>query len=436
MQYRWAISLAMLLTPATIQALSLTEALDIVRQESITLQALSAETRQAEAVHQQSSQAYLPSVSADASWLRADSSLISGVPVPEFGIPPTIQRTDFGPVEGTVTGVQVVQPLFNADAIKLRQAASLKLDARRYAEQWGRQAIRLEVSRLYFNVLRQRERLEAILVSHQAARQAATLAHASYREGLASRLDTEQADAELAAIEARIAHARAKRLQTQVELETFLGMSPGQAPDLSTPLPQPSPPVRIDDARARKDLQARQLAAEAASADTSASRAEWIPRVNLLARQQWIDSNEPLNGDTDGWLVAINIQWTIFDGLSRQGRIAESRAKEQQAHIELEGLERRIQREQTIAMSGWQASWAGWHAARKATEAARRAEQLALRRYEEGIGSMTDLLAAQARLDRQRTNLVDARYQAVLAGMNYHLQNGHDPILAVREQLP
>ena len=272
MYYRLAISLAILLAPVTLHALSLTEALNIARNEAITLQALSAETRQAEAVHQQSSKAYLPSVSADASWLRADSSLITGVPVPSLGIPPTIQRTDFGPVEGTLTGVQVVQPLFNADAIKLRQAASLKLDARRYAEQWGHQAIRLEVSRLYFNVLRQREQLEALLVSHQAARQAATLAQASYREGLASRLDTEQADAELAAIEARIAHARAKRLQTQVELETFLGISPGQAPDLSTPLPQPSPPVRIGDARARKDLQAQQIAAEAASADTSAFR--------------------------------------------------------------------------------------------------------------------------------------------------------------------
>ncbi|NMT62991.1 TolC family protein [Marinobacter orientalis] len=436
MHYRWAVILAIFLAPATIHALSLTEALEAARQEAVTLQTLAAETRQAEAVHQQSSQAYLPSVSADASWLRADSSLITGVPVPSLGIPPTIQRADLGPVEGTLTGVQVIQPLINADAIKLRQAAALKLDARRHAQQWGNQAIRLEISRLYFNVLRQRERVEAVQMSYQAARKAATLAHASYREGLASRLDTEQADAELAAIEARIEHVNAQRVQAQVELETLLGMTPEQEIVLSTPLPRPSPPVRIGDPRARKDLQARQLAAEAASAGTSASRAEWMPRVNLLARQQWVEGNEPLNESSDGWLVAVNIQWTIFDGLGRQGRIAESRAEEEKARIELEGVKRRIQREQTMAMTLWQAGYAGWHAAQKATEAATRAEQLALRRYEEGIGSMTDLLAAQARLDRQRTNLVDARYQAVLAAMNYHLQNGYDPILAVREQLP
>ena len=86
-------------------------------------------------------------------------------------------------------------------------------------------------------------------------------------------------------------------------------------------------------------------------------------------------------------------------------------------------------------MSRWQASWAGWHAAQKAIEAASRAEQLASRRYEEGIGSMTDLLASQARLDRQRMALIDARYQTVMASMNYYLQYGYDPIAAVPEQL-
>ncbi|WP_166253374.1 TolC family protein [Marinobacter salicampi] len=416
--------------------MSLTQALEIASQEAITLQALAAETRQAEAVHQQSSQAYLPSISTDASWLRADSSLITGVPVPTLGIPPTIQRMDFGPVEGTVTGVQVVQPLFNADAIRLRQAASLKVDARRQTEQWGRQAIRLEVSRLYFNILRAQEHVEATRTTRDAARKAAALAHSSYREGLASRLDTEQADAELAAMGARLEQSYANRQQARLELKALLGMPAEEELELSTSLPQPSPPVSLDAGLARKDLKARETAVKAARADTRASEAEWIPSVNLLARQQWVEGNEPLDGAEDGWFVAINIQWTLFDGFGRQGRIAESRAKEQHAQVELEGVRRRIQREQAVAMSRWQASWAGWHAAGKATKAASRAEQLALRRYEEGIGSMTDLLAAQARLDRQRIALIEARYQAVLAGMNYHLQNGYDPILAVQEQLP
>ncbi|HKK57358.1 TolC family protein [Marinobacter sp.] len=432
---KWAFTLVSLLVPPTISAMSLTQALGIAGQEAIALRALSAETRQAEAVHQQSRQAWFPSISADASWLRADSSLITGVPVPSPGIPPTIQRTDFGPVEGTVSGVQVVQPLFNADAIQLRRAASLQVDARRHAEGWGQQALRLEVSRLYFNVLRAQQQVEATRTAGDAAREAATLARTSYQEGLSSLLDTKQADAELAAIQARLEHAQANRRQARLELKGLLGMASDQQLKLSTSLPRPSPPVSLDAAQARKDLQAQQKAVAAAHADTRASEAGWIPRVNLLARQQWVEGNEPLEQNADGWLVAINLQWSIFDGFGRRGRIAESRAKEQKARIELDGIKRRIQREQAIAMSRWQASWAGWHAAQKAIEAASRAEQLASRRYEEGIGSMTDLLASQARLDRQRMALIDARYQTVMASMNYYLQYGYDPIAAVPEQL-
>ena len=432
---KWAFTLASLLVPPTLSAMSLTQALGIAGQEAIALRALSAETRQAEAVHQQSRQAWFPSISADASWLRADSSLITGVPVPSPGIPPTIQRTDFGPVEGTVSGVQVVQPLFNADAIQLRRAASLQVDARRHAEGWGQQALRLEVSRLYFNVLRAQQQVEATRTAGDAAREAATLARTSYQEGLSSLLDTKQADAELASITARLEHARANRRQARLELKSLLGMTPDQELTLSTPLPRPSPPVSLDAAQARKDLQAQQKAVAAAHADTRASEAGWIPRVNLLARQQWVEGNEPLEQNADGWLVAINLQWSIFDGFGRRGRIAESRAMEQKSRTELDGIERRIQREQAIAMSRWQASWAGLRAAQKAVEAGSRAEQLAVRRYEEGIGSMTDLLASQARLDRQRMALIDARYQSVMASMNYYLQYGYDPIAAVPEQL-
>lgn len=433
--YRSVITLASFLVPVTIHAMTLTEALKVASQEAPELQTLSAETRQAEAIHQQSAQAYLPIISADASWLRADSSLITNVPVPVLAIPPTIQRRDFGPVEGTVAGVQLVQPLFNADAIQLRNAASLKVDARRNAEKWGRQAIRLEVSRRYFNVLREQEQAEAALASHRAAREVSARARASYEQGLASRLDTEQAQAELSATKARLEYVSARVRQAQLELKYLLDIAPAENLRLSTTLPPPSPPVPMKTTLPRQDLSARKKAVEAARADTRASQAEWLPRVNLLARQQWAEGDEPLDADADGWLVAVNLQWTIFDGLGRRGRVAESRAEEQKAKAELEQTRRRIQQDQAIALSRWEASWAGWLAAQEGAEAAQQGARLASRRYEEGIGSMTELLAAQARFDRQRVALIDARYQAVLASMNYHLQNGYDPVLAVEGHL-
>ena len=431
MRYIQTLIAAVLIIPGAASGLSLDEALLIAREQSTTLQALDAETRQAEAQHTQSAQAFLPTLSADASWLRADSSLITGVPLPVPNLPNAIRPVDLGPIEGSITGVQLVQPLFNADALQQRVAAGLQVDARRRAQQWGQQAIRLEVTRQYFNVLRLRSQQQAAEQSRIAAAHAAKTAENSYEQGMAARLDVEQARAELAATQASVSQTVAAAQEAEYQVKSLLGIATGQPLNLDTPLPNPPVPKGTETSSTRTDLEARRLAVRAADRQTQAAEAEWLPRVNLLARQQWAEGNEPLDGNADGWLVAINLQWTLFDGLGRQGRIAEASAHAQKARTELEETRRRIEREQAIAISRWQAGYAAWQAAEKATVAARKAARLANRRYQENLGSMTELLTARARLDQLRTELINARYQAVLAAMNYHLQHGRDPLLAL-----
>ncbi|NWN91730.1 TolC family protein [Marinobacter adhaerens] len=433
MRYIQAVIVALLLLSGGASALSLDEAQSLASRQATTLQTLSAETRQAEAMQQQSAQAFLPKLSADATWLRADSSLITNIPVPSPTAPGGIQRTDLGPVEGTVTGVQLVQPLFNADALQQRDAAKRNVTARRQSEQWARQALRLEVARRYFNILRLRQQEIAAKQAHSAASRASELAHGSYNEGLAARLDVEQADAELAASLARISQSRAATEEAEYQLQSLLGLTTGKPLHLSDTIPQPPTPASTGEDLPRKDLQARQSAVAAAEARARASRAEWIPSINLLARQQWAHGREPLDDNADGWLLAVNLKWTLFDGLGRQGRIAESRAKTLKTKAQLEETRRRIAQEQAVSASQWQAGYAAWQAAEKSTQAATKAARLATRRYQENIGSMTDLLTARARLDRERATLIDTRYQAVLAAMNHHLQHGRDPLLALGE---
>lgn len=438
MLYQRAFIAAVFLLPGVASALSLDEALATARSEATQLQTLELEAREAEAVYQQSSQAFLPTVTTDAAWLRADSSLITGVPVPVLEVPPRIESTDFGPVEGSMVGVQLIQPVYNADALQQREAARLNVDARQKAQQWGQQALRLEVARRYFNILRLQQQESAARLSQRAAHKAARLAEASYQQGMAARLDMEQANAQRAAAEARVARAQTEALEAEYQLKNLMGMAPQVPLHVTDPMPRPHPPVTMDDAAPRRDLQARKLAVDAAEAKASASKAEWLPRVNLLARQQWVQvqGNQPLEDHADGWLVAVNLQWTLFDGFGREGRIAESRAQARQAKVEMEDTRRRIQQEQAMATRQWQAGYAALQAAENAEQAAERAARLAMRRYEEGLGSMTELLAAQARLDQQQATLIDARYQALLAGMNYHLQNGRDPLLALGQSSP
>lgn len=60
MRYIQALTAALLIIPGAASALSLDEALLVAREQATTLQALDAETRQAEAQHTQSAQAFYP----------------------------------------------------------------------------------------------------------------------------------------------------------------------------------------------------------------------------------------------------------------------------------------------------------------------------------------------------------------------------------------
>lgn len=433
MYYIHSVIVALLLLPVESSALSLDEALGIASRQATTLQTLNAETLQAEAQQQQSAQAFLPTLSADTSWLRADSTLIDNIPAPSQTSPSGIQRTNLGPVEGTVTGIQLVQPLYNADALQQRKAAKLSVKARRQSEKWAQQALRLEVAKRYFNILRLRQHETAAKQAHSATSRASELAHGSYNEGLSARLDVEQADAELAATLAQINKSQAATQKAEYQLQSLLGLTVGEPLHLSDTIPHPPTPANTNEDAPRKDLLARQSAVEAAEANVRASQAEWVPNINLLARKQWAHGKEPLDDRADGWLLAVNFKWTLFDGMGRQGRIAESRAKTLQTKAQLEKNRRRINQEQAVSVSQWQSVYAAWQAAEESTQAAAKADSLATRRYQENIGSMTDLLAARARLDRERARLIDARYQAVMAAMNHYLQHGRDPFLALGE---
>ncbi len=412
--------------------LSLRQALELAEKNATELQLLDAEHALATATHQRTAQAFLPKISADATLLRADSSLINDIPVPSLSLPPRIVYRDFGPVDGSIRGIQVIQPVFNADAFQARKQADRGVEARRLAYRWGRQLMRFQVARHYYAVSVRQADEKSARMALAAAQEAWEMADAAYREGLVAKLDAVRADAEVAAGRARVQTAEAGVREARVNFATLLGLSPQEQAVLTNDFPEPIPPVTEPVlSEKRSDLLAREAQREAAEAGLDKAKAGWLPSVNLLARQQWVDGDEPFDLYADGWLVALHLQWTLFDGLGRQGEIAEARARKNLAHIEVEAARRAVVREQELAISEWRAAWYAWQASGRAEKAAANALTLARRQYEEGLGNMTDLLATQAGLYQRRLEYSRYQYKVLLASMNYYLRYGNDPLTAL-----
>lgn len=437
MKNLWILALFFLVSSVQARELTLAQAIDIIEESSTELQALRAEQALATATHQRSAQAFLPKISADATLLRADSSLFKDLPIPSLSLPPHVMYRDFGPVEGSIMGIQMIQPVFNADAVKAREQTERGLQARKLAYQWGRHMMRLQVARLYYAVdLRQADE-RAARMALQAAHKARDMAYAAYQEGMAAQLDVFRADAEVASARARVQTAEADVRDARITFATVLDLPLHNPFILTSALPKSLPPPTDPiTSKKRSDLQAQEAMHEAAAAGLAKAKATWLPRINLLGRRQWIDGNEGFDLYADGWIVALNLQWTVFDGLDRQGEIAESRARKNLARIELEQTRRTVEKEQHLAMSQWRAAWSAWQASIEALEAAGHSLKLARRQYEEGVGSMTDLLAVQAGLFQRRLEYSHYQYQSLLASMSCYLYHGLDPLTALPGESP
>ncbi|SDB52288.1 Outer membrane protein TolC [Desulfonatronum thiosulfatophilum] len=416
--------------------LSFEDALDLAHRHAVELQSLAAEEAVAEAGHTRSAQVFLPRLTADATWLRADSSFINDITLPTLTLPPRLVSRDFGPVEGTFTALQVVQPLVNVDGWKVRKQAGLGVETRRLAREWGAEMVRLETARRYFAVAVGEYAVSAGVMAVEAARQAHESARRAYEEGFVARLDVLRANTEYETSRARLMEARGDLHEARTDLATFLGLPSREDLILTSDLPRPQPPTEVFPAAPRKDLLAMETRVEAAAAGLERAGARWLPRVNFLARRQWFDSSKPIDTDSDSWVVAVNLQWTLFAGMDRQGDIAEERARTSLSRIELSQARREATREQEIASSAWHVGWSAWQASNLALESASTAANLARRQYEEGLGNMTDLLAAQAILHQTRLEHVRHQYRALVASMSAYLSHGRDPLLALSGERP
>ena len=433
----WMIVSFFLVSSVQAKELTLEHALDLAEKNATELQVLDAKHALATAGFQRSGQAFFPKISIDATLLRADSSLTNDIPVPMLTLPPRINYRDFGPVDGTLQGIQVLQPIFNVDAFKAREQAHKAVQARRLAYQWGEQLMRFQVAGSYYAVAVRQANERATRMALEAAQQAQDMADGAYQEGLVAKLDVVRARAKVAASRARVRTAEADVRKARIDFAALLDLPPQEQFVLTSDLPEPLPPVteQIPSGK-RSDLKAREAEQEAAAAGLDKARARRLPRINLLARQQWFDGDEPFDMYADGWVLAINLQWSLFDGLGRRGEIAEARARKRLARIEVEHTRRTVKKEQQLAISEWRAAWSAWQASVDALEASDAALKLAHRRYEEGIGNMTDLLATQADLFQHRLEYSRYHYKVLLASMNHCLRHGKDPLMVLPGGMP
>jgi outer membrane protein len=288
-----------------------------------------------------------------------------------------------------------------------------------------------EVEAAYFALLGVRAQVGALTQLEVALRASLDAAEARLQGGLVSRAD--QLRARAALVEAQLARQTAERDRAKAEaaLKQAAGIAQTQtlALDWETLLPNSLESSTLladllaEAQRQRPDIQALRAAAASARAEAERARAARWPTLALAATGSRTFFTEDDRDPSNSYNVGLNLVVPLFDG----GRLeAEARAAERDAErLQGEVVRQRNQVARAVAEAYHDVRHA--QAQREgvtvqfdsASESARAAEA----RYTAGVGSLLELLTAQAALARaqQSAAQADSDWLAAFSRLNHAL---------------
>jgi outer membrane protein TolC len=160
-------------------------------------------------------------------------------------------------------------------------------------------------------------------------------------------------------------------------------------------------------------LHALRAQMQGAGSAVDAARASYKPQFNVMLRGDVND--EALGFDAASYTVAGVLSWTAFDGGVTKAGVDRAEAQRAELAAKLRQAEDGIAYQVGDARRKTLEAEERIAARETAVEQAAEAQRLVQKRYENGVGTLIELLSAQAQLDKARGDLVAARYDLAVS---------------------
>jgi outer membrane protein len=288
-----------------------------------------------------------------------------------------------------------------------------------------------EVEAAYFALLGVKAQVDALTQLEKSLRASLDAAEVRLQGGLVSRADQLRARAALA--EAQLARQAAERDQAKAEAALKLAAGIEQMTSLvldwKTTLPTELDAMNLlaellaEAQRQRPDLQALQAAADSARAEAERARAARWPSLSLAANGGRSFFLEDDRMPSNSYSVGVTLSVPLFDGgrLAAEARAAERDAERLRAGIETQRSQ--VARAVTDAYHDVRHAQAQREGVAVQFDSASESALAAEARYSAGVGSLLELLTAQAALARARQSAsqADSEWLAAFSRLNHAL---------------
>jgi outer membrane protein len=324
-------------------------------------------------------------------------------------------------------------PLYRHTAlVTLRQARAATKRADLVFES-AKQDLLIRVATLYFEALAAEATYNFAEAEHASLQSHFEMTQLQRRRGLASITDFYEAQARLAAVEARVIEAEDtwdNALQALRSLNAAIpaGLS-DLKPDLEAVAPDPDDvDLWINSAmQGNRALQIQKQVVEITRQEARRLRSAGLPELNLLARGNWDRNGGTLFGggsdiETANLLLRLNVP--LYQGGNILSQTREATFKYRAALEEFERQRREVVREVRGAFYGVKRAISRARALSQAVDAQSLALKARQEGYQSGRFSIVEVLEAERNLFEARRDHARARYNYILENLKLKLLVG------------
>ena len=310
---------------------------------------------------------------------------------------------------------QGVMPLYNGSVKGQIKQARYGLNAQDLALEETKQAIRLQATSDYYNILQCRNLIDVEQESVNTLQEHLDNVNAQYRVGTVAKSDVLASQVQLANAQQALVTAQNNYDIAVSTLNNVIGLPTDTVLDIRDQLKYTKYDLTQDDCTNyaldnRADGAAARYAVKMAEAAVETAKAGYQPTVNAVATKAIAGDKEFNKDHTETWTAGVNASWNVFDNGLTQASIKSANMALAKAQEEAAQTDDQIRLDVRTAYLGLQAAEKNIQTTSVAVTRAEEDYKIAQVRYSAGVGTNLDVMDANEKLTTARTNYYTALY--------------------------
>jgi len=298
------------------------------------------------------------------------------------------------------------------------RSANANLDASEAGVVTERFRVQLDTKQAFYNALATEELVRVAESQVRRAQQQLQISVDKLHAGSATRSDSLRSTVDYGTARMNLLQAQADLATAQANLGRQIGadQSVRAVPDSVLPPPPDTAALRSVALASAPQVQQAEATARAARAGVWVARSQYIPTLNFSLgtnRQDTLFHNALVSNENHKWSVSLT--WRVFDGFGREQQQVAASVTRDNAEAAAADARRQVNASLTQQLATLSTRYEQIGIARDNLAAATEDLRVQNERYRVGAATILDLLTSQAALTQAEVNVVQTRFNYLIA---------------------